>query len=115
MWEKIVKKRSNLNEIRFKITTNDLITIKKIFKKSLLEKSRSSIFRPNWSCRTLRSENYGKSDEEIKNKIFRLPFLKGRNTFDESVAEILKFLLTNDLKKSKTYIEKLLEKKEKCY
>jgi len=35
--------------------------------------------------------NFIKSDEEIKKKNFRLPFLKDRNTFGESVAEILKF------------------------
>lgn len=60
-----------------------------------------------------------KSDnEEIKNKIFKLPFLKDRKVFDESVLQIQKFFLDNDLKKSKAYLETLLDKKEKwtpCY
>lgn len=52
-------------------------------------------------------------NQELKQKIVRLPFIKVRTTFDNDVQEILQFLEHNKFPKSVEYIQGLLKKKEK--
>ena len=61
-----------------------------------------------------RNFNFIKSEnEELKNKIFKLPFLRDKTIFDQYTTDIIKFLTDNDLKKSKAYFDKVLERKDK--
>jgi len=66
-----------------------------------------------------RNFNFIKTDQEdLKEKIFKLPFLDKQAEFDNYVQDILKFFQDFDLRKSKEYFDKLLSKKTKwavCY